>query len=87
MAFLVPAISAVAGVLGIASAVKGLTQAKDKPPAPIAAPTAPTPQAAAIAAAEESKKRRRAMASKTDITRGAALVPEVNVERKSLLGA
>ena len=85
---LVPFISAAASIFGIVSGVKSMQAAKkaQAAPAPVAAPAAPQPADAAAQAAEATKKRRQRMMS-TDLTRGQALVPQVNVEQKSLIGA
>lgn len=84
MAPLIPFITAVSGALGIVSSIKGLTAKKEAPKVQ-QLPKTPTLDDSAKKAEEETKKRRRMM-QQTDITRGTALVPQLNVEQKSLLG-
>ena len=91
MGFLLPIISAVSGVVGIVSGIKGLTQSQKSsaPPAPAPLPEKLTIEGAATDAKAESAKRRRISllsGGNTDITRGSALVPEGSIGRKTLLG-
>ena len=99
MAFILPAIAAVSGIVGIISGIRGITGAGKKdsgagagagaPPAPAPLPEKPTEEKAQVSAADEMKRRRRISllsGGLTNITRGQALVPEKNIERKSLLG-
>lgn len=85
MGFLAPIVAVASGIAGIASTVKSLTQKPAKAPKPEPLPKAPTAQDAAAKAQEEAKKRQRRM-TQTDITKGSALVPNVNIANKSLLG-
>lgn len=84
MGFLAPIAMAVASVTSIIGSLKSAK--KQDAPAPQPLPNAPKPEDAQAKAAEETRKRAR-RASITDQTRGSALVPETNVEQKSLLGA
>jgi hypothetical protein len=85
LAALAPIFTAGAGIF---SAVKSIQQSSQKPPTPQPLPQAPKPEDAAAKAAEEvKKKQRRTAAAATDITRGSALVPNINIQQKSLLGA
>ena len=84
MAELVPIIKVASGILGIFSTVKGLKESNKKPEAQ-ALPKVPAEKDSTAKADEDAKKRRRAIQN-TDITRGAALVPQLNVEQKSVLG-
>jgi len=78
------AIAAVGSVFGIISSIKSLFS-KPKSPAVQQMPKAPTEADAQAKASDEEKKRRRMM-SQTDATHGQALVPQLNVQSKSLLG-
>lgn len=87
MAPILPFIQAAAGIAGIVSTVRGITSSRrsDTPSKPEPLPQTLTEQDAREAADEEAKRRRR-LIQNTDVTRGAALVPELNVQQKSLLG-
>ena len=98
MAFLAaagPAISAIGGLLGIATSVKSLISKNQKPsagPVPIQPqmPKQPTQADASQKAAEAVKKRQRVSllsGGKTNITRGKALVSQEELPTKSLVGA
>lgn len=82
LALLGPLLTAGAGVY---SAIKGAKQAKQKAPEVQPLPEAPKPEDAAATAAEEAQKKARRIQA-TNLTRGSALVPDVNIQQKSLLG-
>jgi len=90
MAFLAPAISALSGIVGIATGIKSLFGKKEKVPEPAKLPAVPTAEDAEAKAQAEIKKRRRISflsGGQTNITRGQALVSEANLGRTELLGA
>lgn len=92
MAFVAPLLGILGAAAGVATAVQSMTQSKKaskEQPQPGPLPTTPTESAAKTDAAAELKKRRQASflsGGLTNLTRGAALVPEANIGRKSLLG-
>lgn len=78
------AIAAIGTIFGVISSAKSLFS-KPKAPAVQPMPKTPTESDAQKAATEAEKKRRRMM-SQTDVTHGQELVPQMNVEQKSLIG-
>lgn len=78
-------LAGISSVLGIFSTAKSLFSKEKKPAAPKPLPKTPTMDDAAMKADEETKKRQRRV-QQTDLTRGGALVPELNVDKKVLIG-
>lgn len=90
MAAVLPILTAVSAIAGTASAIQSIRKSKKSGEALVGArqklPEKPTEEDAVKTAEEQAKKRRRQI-QRTDLTRGQALVPDLNVEKKSLLGA
>lgn len=89
VAALAPILTAATAAVGLYSGIKSLTTKQEKPPEPAKLPEAPKPGDAQAQAAQEMQKRRRASllsGGETDLTKGAAVVPGMNVAKKSLLG-
>lgn len=96
MAFLLPVIQAISGVVGITTGIKSIIGGDKKAspsapaPTPKPLPAAPKPEDAQKKAEESVARRRRISVlsgGETNVTRGQSLLAEGDVGVKKLLGA